>query len=592
MEADRMASSWNRRRNERAAVCSHVHRGALLLRLLLPGLALGGSTAGCGWLLGIEELAAQDGGLPSPIDAPNGGRDDAGGDIDARQPDGDPPRVLSATPEPETMGVASSVEIAVTFSEVIDPASIDGASFQLLDDRHRSAVLGTAIVEGAVVRFQPAAELTLSERYELVIGTAVTDLSGTPLAEEWRAAFTVRTGALGAAASLTTGTVEPRAMGMSSRGEAFALWWDGGTIYSRHYQASWQGTELVSHTSTPGDLTVAVGSEDAALAMWQLGTTRESASYVADVVPWVESSLQGGGSPAQVGVDRRGFGLAVWLREEGTHTGVVASRFSGAQWSNPVRLDEIDTNASALHLAVDDAGNGVALWSQGDQIWTARFQDGAWEAAAAIEQPSGAAREPRMVMDSDGRGMAFWLQQDGPQYRMRWSSYDPRTGWSQPAFTDGGPAINSSSGTWRDPVAFNSHGDAVTLRRERTSCGPDESCNVLFADLFSLEQGWHDTQAVSQPYSQFGFSEYTAAIDRHGNVHATWIVVAGETTLEFWLRRYVPEQGWQQEVPLSCAEGTDFRDVDLIVSPQGRMLMSWLEDAGGLGYALCARMLD
>jgi Bacterial Ig-like domain len=588
MRADRMASSWSGRGDERAAVRSHVRGYALLVRLLLPGLALGGSTAGCGWLLGIEELAANDGGLPPPSDAPDASRDDAG---DALQPDGDPPRVLSATPEPDAVGVATGVEIAVTFSEAIDPASIDAASFQLVDDPHGSAVLGTAIVEGAVVRFQPAAELTLRERYELVIGTAVTDLSGTPLAEEWRAAFSVREGVLGAAGSLTTGTVEPRAMGMGGRGEAFALWWDGGTIYSRHYQAGWQGTELVSNTGTPDNLTVAVGPEDAALAVWQAGTTRESAVYANDVVPWVESTLEGGGSPAQVGVDRRGFGLAAWLREEGTHTGVVASRFSGAQWSNPVRLDELDTNAGALHLAVDDAGNGVALWAQGDQIWTARFRDGAWEAAAVIEQPSGLAREPRMVMDSDGRGIAFWLQQDGPQYRMRWSSYDPRTGWSQPAFADGGPAIDPSNGTWHDPFAFNSHGDAVILRRERTSCGP-ESCNVLFADVFSLEQGWYDTQAISEAYSQFGFSEDTAVIDRHGNVQATWIVIAGVTTLELWLRRYVPAQGWQPAVALSCAEGSDFRDVDLIMSPQGRMLMSWIEDAGAQGYALCARMLD
>lgn len=574
---------------------SHLAR-AWLLRVLLPGLVLGGSSAGCTWILGIDELDGRDAGVPpaidAAIDASNDVDHDASADIDAPQPDGEPPRVLTVTPEADAADVDSSVEIAVTFSEAIDPNSIDTASFRLDELQHRSAVLGSVTVEGAVVRFQPAAELTLRERYELTISTTVTDLSGTPLSEEWRAAFTVREGALGSATSLTSGVLEFSALGMGSRGEGFALWWDAGSIYSRQYRGGWQGTELSSHTSASDDLRVAVGPEDVALAVWRNGGVRESASYADGEVRWVEHSLQGGGSPAVVGVDHRGFGLAAWLSEEDAHSRVIASRFSGARWNSPVRLDNIDADASALHLAVDDEGNGLALWSQSGQIWTASFRDGVWAAPTAIEQSAGPAREPRMVMDSDGRTMAFWLLQDGAQYRMRWSSYTPVAGWSPPMFADGGPAVDPGNGTWRDPFAFNSHGDAVTLRRESTSCGPNETCNVLFADSFSLEQGWHTTQQISDAYSQFGFREYTAAIDRHGNVQAMWTVVAGATVLEFWLRRYVPDEGWQSATRPSCAEGSDFHEVELVVSPQGRMLMSWLEDAGGSGDALCALVFD
>lgn len=553
---------------------------------LLFALALGAAISGC-----YHEPPGQDGGPPPPADAPVGCPD---GGIDAHAPDGEPPVVLSATPEPGSTGVAASVTVAVTFSEAMDPASVDEESFRLVDDRHGRAVAGTATVEGAVLRFEPAVELDLSAFYEVVIGTAVTDLSGTPLAEEWRGEFTVRAGVLGTAVSLTAGALAPRAMSMGGRGEAFALWWDGGTIYSRHYQApsSWQqGMGVVSHTGVPDSIAVAAGLDDAALAAWQIGTIRRSAWYANDAA-WVDAVIPGGGSPAQVGIDARGFGLAAWLEDQGTHIGVSASRFGGAQWSNPVRLDELIADASSLHLAVADAGNGLALWAQNGQIWTAEFRDGAWAAASAIEPPSGLAREPRLVMDGDGRGMAFWLQQDGAQYRMRWSSYDPQSGWSEPAFADGGPAVDPDLGAWRGPFAFNSHGDAVVLWRARMSCGIEEPCNVLLSGLFTLQQGWHDIRVVSQGYTQFGFIEYVVAMDRHGHALAAWTVNAGSTALELWLRRHVPDQSWEPAVSLACADRRGFSELDLRVSAQGRMLMSWREDTDAQGYALCALVLD
>jgi hypothetical protein len=591
------APPWNRCRNRREVPRSRARCYTLLL-LLAPGALLPGCAD--------DEPPPQDSGVPPadasqpPADASRPPPDAAdaapipvdGGGNDASPPDGTPPTVLSATPEPGATGVANDVAIAVTFDEAIDPDSVDAASFRLVDIQHDRAVAGSAIVDGAVVRFEPAAELTFRERYELVIGTAVTDLSGTPLAEEWRGAFTVREGVLGSESVLTTGTAVAPAMDMGGRGEAFALWWDADDIYSRHYQApaGWGSAELVSYTAAPSTMAVAAGLDDAALAVWEIGATRESASYVNDVVAWLAVPMLGGGTPAQVGVDARGFGLAAWLQDTGTHLGVAASRFSGAQWSNPVRLDEVTAPASSLQLAVDDEGNGVALWAQDQQIWAAQFRDGGWQPAAVLDPSS--AREPRLVLDGDGRGMAFWLQQDGAQYRMRWSSYEPGAGFSPPASADGGPAIDLDRGDWRGALAFNSHGDAVVVWSELIGCGGGESCNVLFANRFTLQGGWQETEAVSDAYTQFGFRELHAAIDRHGSALAAWTVNAASASLELWLRRYVPGQGWEQASPRSCAAGQGFEELGLLVSPQGRMLMTWSERSDTPARALCALVLD
>lgn len=548
--------------------------------------------SGCTWILGLEELDSRDAGTP-PEHVPDGGDIGSGAPdsgIDARPPDGTPPLVVSVSPEPGTAGVVTNLEISVTFNEAIDPDSVAESSFRLIDGRHGRSVLGTTIVEGAEVRFEPAAELTLRERYEIVIDTAVTDVSGTPLAQEWRGAFTVRDGALGTATSLRTGAVWTWTMDMGEGGEAFAIGWDQDARYSRRYQApsGWGGSNLVSYTDAPSGTAIVAGLDGAALAVWQDG----AAWYVDGSVPWVEVPPPGGGGGAKIGIDAHGSGLAAWLEDDGTHTGVWASRFSGAQWSNQVRLDETMSDATSLHLAVDHAGNGMALWAQGDQVWTARFLDGVWEPAAPIEAAASPAIAPRLVMDGDGRGMAFWVQHNGTQYRLRWSSYEPQTGWSQPAFADGGPAVYPDSGSWRGSLGFNSYGDAVVLWSDRTSCGGGESCNVLLAGQFTLEQGWHDIQVISDAYSQFSFQEYKAGIDRHGSVLAAWTVSFNDIALEFWMRRYLPEQGWQPASSGSCADDLGFSELQLSPTPQGRMLVSWNQRRSVPGDAFCAMVLD
>lgn len=550
---------------------------------------------------GMPPVGMPDGGVDSGT--PGGGIDagapDAGPDagIDATIPDGPRLTVLSASPEPGSAEVAPGVAITVTFSEDIDPGSVDGSSFQVLDGRHGATVLGEASVDGAELRFVPAAELTLRERYEIVIGVGVTDVSGTSLEEEWRGDFTVRDGVLDAATPVLGGVVPVWAVDMGERGEAFALWWGEGLVLSRQYQAAsgWGDVALILATGEPERMTVATGLEDAALGVWEAGSAREAVSYAGGTTPWVETPMPGGGGAAQVGIDGDGAGLAAWLEDEGTNVGVRASRFDGAAWGDSVRLDENVADASSLHLAVDHAGNGVALWAQDDQVWTARFRDDVWEAAAPIEVGGSPAIEPLLVMDGDGRGMAVWIQHDGTEYRLRWSRHEPESGWSAPAFADGGPAIDANRGRWLGAFAFNSHGDAVAMWNENFPCGPPEAgetCNELHAGQFSLELGWQASEAISDAYTQFGFLEFMAAIDRHGSVLAAWTVNAGLTGIELWLRRYVPDQGWEEATPGACADGNGFGELRLSSTPQGRVLAAWSQETSERTNVHCAQVLD
>ena len=58
--------------------------------------------------------------------------------------------------------------------------------------------------------------------------------------------------------------------------------------------------------------------------------------------------------------------VAVYETYDGTTFGIQAHRFDGTSWSGPVEIDAGGGDAHAPQIAVDNAGNGVAVWTQND----------------------------------------------------------------------------------------------------------------------------------------------------------------------------------------------------------------------------------
>lgn len=512
--------------------------------------------------------------------------------------DGSAPRVIASTPAPDETDVSPAAEISVTFDEDIDPSTVHAASFSVVDDRGRP-VLGAIFVEGARVAFVPTIELTLRERYTVIITTEVTDLAGTPLAEEWRSSFSLHDGAFTGIASLDLGNVSEPVLALADRGHGFAVWRRDAGAGATHYTplGSWPETPVVlTSEGNPRAIDVAASHEDHALAVWR-DDAGIRATHYAQPVGWYQGPalLAHGGTEPQAGMDAQGDGVAAWLQRDDTHMGVWARRFQGAGWDETIRVDSDAADAEALQLAMDQAGNGVAVWGQGDDVWSAGFRDGSWEPAALLEQDPGIARQPRLVLDGDGRGMAFWIQHDGTQYRLRWSSLEPQRGWSPPAFADGGPAVGAGSGQWQTTFVFNSHGDAVALWHEHPDdCNPaspvPDPCAVVFVRRFDLDDGWHEVEAVSDEHYESRIVSRVASIDRHGSVWVAWSHVAPESGRGgAWLRRYTPIYGWRPAESLATDDTSFYSELALVSSPQGRMLLAWrqsrtLDELFGLAF--------
>lgn len=105
--------------------------------------------------------------------------------------DTQPPTVISTNPLPFATGVGLNRNVNATFSEAMDPSSINHNSFTLSDP---SAVLVPALVSydvpNHIATLDPNADLLPNTQYQARITTAVTDVSGNHMVEDFVWTFT------------------------------------------------------------------------------------------------------------------------------------------------------------------------------------------------------------------------------------------------------------------------------------------------------------------------------------------------------------------------------------------------------------------
>jgi len=107
-----------------------------------------------------------------------------------------PPAVISTTPASGATSVPVSQSITATFSEAMNPATINSTTFTLKAPGNVT-VLGavTYTPAGSVATFTPAASLSPGLIYTATISTGATDLAGTPLPGNYGWTFTTATSA-------------------------------------------------------------------------------------------------------------------------------------------------------------------------------------------------------------------------------------------------------------------------------------------------------------------------------------------------------------------------------------------------------------
>jgi|GEM_PF-3284712 len=102
------------------------------------------------------------------------------------------PAVLATTPTPGYQGTALTKAIRISLNNPVDPATVDNTTLEVT--RNSQLVAGTLEVVGSEIIFSPTTPYDLDSIYKVDLKTAVKDINGNSLADDF--SFTFRTATL------------------------------------------------------------------------------------------------------------------------------------------------------------------------------------------------------------------------------------------------------------------------------------------------------------------------------------------------------------------------------------------------------------
>ncbi len=217
-------------------------------------------------------------------------------------PDTTPPTVSTTYPANAATGVFVDGSIRITFSERMDPATVNPSTFTLEDNVNHAPVLATVDYGGDTVTFTPTNPLLPSLAYTATITTAAKDLAGNALAADHSWSFTTETDAWSATSTTgaPTGRAKPTAVWTGSK----MIVWGGqgnsgvtntGGLYDPSTPDSWLLTTITNAPTPRSDHTaVWTGSK---MIVWggqgNSGVTNTGGLYDPALDTWSPTTTSG-----------------------------------------------------------------------------------------------------------------------------------------------------------------------------------------------------------------------------------------------------------------------------------------------------------
>jgi hypothetical protein len=541
------------------------------LRLLACCVA-GLLVAGCSQLLGIEKLEpGNDAGTDPPPDADNGPSDTTPPRILGITPapdsvDVEPDAVLTVTfDEPVNPdALAASIEVRGPDDSTVRVAVDIQGNVATFDPEIDLALLGThtAVVNTSVTDLAGNA-LPLAQTWKFTVrdgAWGASDLiennnanrsfrqqiamddAGNAIAV-WDQNTTVWTNRYDVAKGWGTsvllepdlgGDARDARVGMDAQGNALAIWTQVRAgrieIMTRRYDAmigDWGGVAPLGILGA-GDARepqLAMSPSGEAVAVWtqpDAGTTRTSlwsSSYRADGGGWtmprlIENDDTDSVIAPRVAISPVGSAMAVWTQDNGMRTHVWANfNVNGTSWLVPEQLEPFETGSSAQpHVAMDYAGNAVAVWQAGSDVKASRYADSGWTV-------------PEVIMNNT----------EGPPF----VAVDPR-----------GNAVAAA----RHAVISGRPGRMVAAHHGATAGAWDKQVIIGVIDI---------NAAASPP---------VVALDPLGNALAVWDFHDADPIM-LVAARYRPGIGWTPDAEIETPRSG--QDPQIAINRQGKAWLTW-----------------
>jgi hypothetical protein len=334
---------------------------------------------------------------------------------------------------------------------------------------------------------------------------------------------------------------------IDNTGDAIAVWdlYDGSNyIYTVQYSYytknnnSWSSATTLSNPSgTPCTPQLAMDATGNAIAVWRRYDVSTS-SYAIQYSYYTKGSGSVSGSwlPAediplslgislnpQVAMDDAGNAIAVWPQNDVIQASYYTKSSINSGWSSlePLSGGNVNAIATVPQVAMDAVGNAIAIWSQYDgqnYTYTIKYSyytsGGTWSSAEDLSVSSGDSSAPQLAINSLGNATTVCRVYNGTTYVIQARYYTKNSNggsWSSPE------NISSGNGTLPQ-VAIDSLGNAIAIWALESN-----SKQVIQASYYTesgINRGWSSPVDLSLYTSNEGFPQIK--IDSLGNAIAVW----------------------------------------------------------------------
>ena len=329
------------------------------------------------------------------------------------------------------------------------------------------------------------------------------------------------------------------------------------------------------------DVTVDGGAGANVTVVWQqfFGASYDIYASRWTGISWVTTptldSLPGDASEVRVASNSAGVAFAVWRQFDsiGDYS-IFASRYDPltGTWGAAASLETSIDDAFIPDIAVDSAGNAIAVWRQiesgaGESIWANRYTGSSWGIASAIDilpgplANTGQAFDPSIDMNSNGDAVVVWRQFDGFYFTVYSARYSPITNWGL-----AGAIESRTNDAFAPHVGMDAAGNAVAVWTHY-----DGSSRSVLANRYVTGTGWLTEAAIEPTFGDAG--HVRIAVDWLGNAVAVWEQYDGGR-FNVWSNRYVFGAGWMAPILLEGG-GEDAVLPEVAVDIAGNGLAVW-----------------
>ena len=309
----------------------------------------------------------------------------------------------------------------------------------------------------------------------------------------------------------------------------------------------------------------------------------------------VTLSTAGDAAAPHVSVDAAGNALAVWTQYSNARHTLWASHYSAASnlWDAPRMISSASAVASTLKpdLAVDQAGNAIAVWQQGDgrvnhfDAWVAQYNAGtaSWSAPAMLSDGINSAHCLSVALNASGQGLVAWVQERGDGTSI---ATPPADIWvrtvSTAAAWGAATLVNRSAGQVNTVYVYgqiglsvNAKGAAAVLWSQRLL---PSLPMVVDAAMYSPAQGWQDAVSIALVTKE-DCHEPAVALDDAGNAIAVW---QQQTDYGSYgaSNRYVAGVGWSTAGHFVDSKLGDTLSPSLAMDGAGNATVVWYRWSG------------